>query len=396
MSDSDLYDKYADKPPRYSSAGKAPALRDPADRDNPDRPVWIADLVPRHGGNGQPKIWLPEGDRMEYYRRPSSHGEPGETSERLKAWEVRKVVEGYEDTGIPGRELLAKRRRLLPPDEDKGGHDRVNQEAKRLVFKADLVGTHKHAVTEKHDLGLDWEPDEEDIPDLMEWVRLTRHLEIVDLPDGRPGIEAFVAMDAQRLDQFGQPMFDPQGHPVMIRAAGSFDRLWRYTPCSLCGHSNYIGDLKTSSAKGLLYAQRKTGIQTGIYCRSKLYVPWSDGRGATRYTLPDVCTHRAIIVSIPAGTGQGSVYWVNVARGAFRAVSLIPQILDHQKENDWMVEFTPVPSIHAEIAKATSRDEIVALYHQYPGEHWKADNGALTIYASARVEELQAQKEIVG
>lgn len=395
MSQKPLYDEW-DKPKRPSSAG-IPALLDPADREDPDRPLRTEDLIPRHGGNGSPKLWLPDGSKMEYYGRPSGWGGPADDSEMLSEWTTSKVVEGLLDHGRASETLRAERSVLGPRADDKDGHKRLHLKAKNIAFDMDRVGTLVHKMTEKYDLDIPFIPVPEYEPDLGEWARLTRFMEIINLPDGRPGVECFVAMDQQRLDPTTlEPMFDVFGRPLMVRLAGTFDRLVRYIPCPLCGCSNYILDLKTSAPTGLKFAQRKSGIQLGIYSRSELYVPWPDGSGATRYALPDVCQCRGILVSLPAGTGEGSVHWINVHRGFVRAVTLIPQIKDHQKENDWMVEFTPVPNMWAEIDKATSRTEVQALYHQYPGDHWTENDGALAIYASNHINALVTPKEITA
>jgi len=389
--DDELYDPYAKK--KISSKG-IPALLDPADREDPDRPLRTEDLIPRHGGNGSPKLWLPDGKKMKYYGRPSGWGEPADNSERLAAWKTRKTVSGYLDTGQQGMTLRAERSVLAGPDVDKDGHDKVNDKALRLVFDADRLGTMKHKMTEKLDLGIPFTPIEEYEYVLTEWVRLTKYLKIVDLPTGQPGVECFVALDAQRLDQFGQPMYDDQGNPIMLHLAGTFDRLFEYLPCDICGRRNYIADLKTSSLTGLIHAQRKTGIQLGIYSRSKLYVPWSDGKGADRYELPDVCTHRGIVISIPPeGEGEATLRWVDIARGIFRAVSLIPLIRDHQRENDWMVQFTAVPNLWRIIDQTGSQAELEALWHQYPGDHWSP---ALIAHASARLAVINGPKEITA
>lgn len=385
MSD-DLHDKYADKPKRPSSRG-IPPLLDPADREDPDRPLRTEDLIPRHGSHGTPKIWLPNGSKMEYYGRPSGWGSVADDETLIAEWYTSKVVEGLLDTGDQGRTLRGERSLLGPREDDKDGHKKLHERAKNLVFSMDREGTLKHKMTEKLDLGIPFipEPDYEYVLD--EWVRLTRFMPNVPLASGREGVECFVAMDEQRLDQYGEPMFHEDGTPMMVRTAGTFDRLKRHTPCKICGKSNRVVDLKTSSVKSFPYAQRKSGIQCGQYAHSKEYVPWADGTGADRYDLPDVCLHTGILVSIPPD-GPGSLHYVDIARGFFRAVSLIPAIKDHQKEQDWIAEFTPVPNIWLEIDRCRTAEEVSALWRTFPGEHWNEDDGALTFYASKKVKEL--------
>ena len=388
MSPKPLYDEWSQRPKRPSSAG-IPALLDPADRDDPDRPIRTEDLIPRHGGNGSPKLWLPDGKTMAYYGRPSGAGEPLDNNERLKVWESRKIVQGLLDTGQQGSTLRLRRATLGPVDENKAAHDALLQEAKRLVFDADQQGTAKHRLTEMYDLGMPVEaPDEyEDI--IPKWVSLTRYMKIVETPWGTPGVECFVAMDEQRIDMYGNPLFDLHGEPIMIRMAGTFDRLFEYVPCPICGRTRYIGDLKTSTLTGLEHAMRKSGIQLGIYGKSRFYRPYEDGSGADRYSLGDVCPHRGIIVSIPP-EGEEGVYWIDIARGAFKALSLVPLVKEHQSEKDWMQRFEPVPNLWALIDSCQTQREIQALWHQYPGPHWDENDKALVKYGAARVAAIAA------
>lgn len=382
MSD-DLYDKYAKKP---SSRG-IPALLDPDARDDPDRPLRTEDLIPRHGSHDTPKIWLPDGSGMEYYGRPSGWGTCADNDELIAEWYVAKVVEGFLDTGEQGRTLRGERSMLGPRSEDKDGHKKLHQKAKNLVFSADREGTLKHKMTEKLDLGIPFiaEPDYEYVLD--EWVRLTRFMPNVPLASGREGVECFVAMDEQRRDMWGRPMFHDDGSPIMVRTAGTFDRLKRHTPCKICGKSNRIVDLKTSSVKSFPYAQRKSGIQLGQYAHSKEYVPWADGTGADRYDLPDVCLHTGILVSIPPDA-PGSLHYVDIVRGFSRAVCLVPLIKEHQKEQDWTAEFTPVPNVWLEIDRCHTPAEVSALWRTFPGDHWTENDGALTFYASQHIKKL--------
>ena len=393
MMDENLYDPY-EKAARRSSKG-IPPLNDPADREDPDRPLRTEDLIPRHGGNKQPKIWLPDGSGMAYYGRPSSWGGVADDEERLGKWDTRKTVEGYLDYGRQSATLRLERAALPPPDEDREAHNRLNERAKAVAFDKDRVGTAKHKLTENHDLGVPMNIfDDEDMADLMEWIRLTKFMEIVTLPNGSPAIECFVVLDAPRLDQYLQPVKDSFGRETgeMVRLAGTFDRIFRYLPCPICGKENYAADFKSSGATGIEFGQRKNGIQVGVYSRSMLYYPWPDGKGADRVPLPDLCLHRGIIVSVPAGTGQGTMQWIDIVKGYNTAVSLIPSIREHQAGKNWMREFTPVPNLRVEIDRCDSVAEVRALWKQYPGPEWEADDNALVLYASARIETLGATK----
>jgi hypothetical protein len=381
MDDDEEYDKYAHIKP--SSKG-IPPLLNPEDREDPDRPLRTEDLIPRHGSHDTPKIWLPDGSKMEYYGRPSGWGSCLDDESLIQEWMVSKVLEGFLDTGEQGKTLRGERSMLGPRDEDKGGHKKLHEKAKNLVFSADREGTLKHKMTEKYDLGIPFVPVEEYDYVIDEWVRLTRYMPNVPLASGREGVECFVTMDKQRLDQYGEPMFDENGYPIMVRTAGTFDRLKRHTPCPICGKSNRIVDLKTSSVKSFPYAQRKSGIQLGQYANAEEYVPWPDGKGADRFPLPDVCLHTGILVSIPPDA-PGSLHYVDIARGFFRAVYLVPAVKEHQKENNWLGEFTPVPNVWVEIDRAETASEVSALWRKHPDAPWKENDSALTNYAMARI-----------
>ena len=385
MSD-EPYDKYARVKP--SSKG-IPPLLNPADREDPDRPLRTEDLIPRHGSHDTPKIWLPDGSKMEYYGRPSGHGSCLDDESLIQEWMVSKVVEGLLDTGEQGKTLRGERAVLGPREGDKEGHKKLHEKAKNLVFSADREGTLKHKMTEKYDLGIPFVPVEEYDYVIDEWVRLTRFMPIVPLASGRPGVECFVAMDQPRLDQHGEPMLDKDHEPIMVRQAGTFDRLMRHTPCPLCGKSNRIVDLKTSSVKSFPYAQRKSGIQLGIYANAEEYVPWPDGKGADRFPLPDVCLHTGILVSIPPDA-PGSLHYVDIERGFFRATYLVPAVKEHQKEQNWITEFTPVPNVWVEIDRAQTAFEVQQLWHKHPEAPWKENNNALTNYAMTRIEAIGA------
>lgn len=383
-----------DRPKRKSSRG-IPPLNDPSEREDLDRPLRTEDLIPRHAGNGQPKLWLPDGSKMAYYGRPSGWGKPADNTDRLGMWETRMTLSAFLDYGSQSRTFRAERMALGPPQENKDGHNALNERALNFVADQDRVGTALHKITERHDLNLPLILDEEFQEDLVEWVRLTRYMEIVELPTGAPGIECFVAMDVERRWPNGEVVTDASGDPLMVRLAGTFDRLFRYTPCEICGRANYIADLKSGKETGLEWSERVNGIQLGSYRNSKLYVPHSDGCGADRYDLPDVCPHRGIIISLPAGSGSGSMHWIDIARGYERAICLIPQIKAHQSEHNWMREFVPVPNIWAEIDKCASSLAVRDLWNQYPGQHWADNGGALTIYASNKVKELDENGAMV-
>lgn len=373
----DLYDPYE------KTGGSGPG-RDSV--NGYERPLRTEDLIPRHNNpnDGRPKIWWPNGSRMTYYSRPSSWGKKAEDTTNLSKWEGRVKASGMLDYGAQSRALRAEWAALGPLNENKAGHDAILDSAKNLVDQAAREGTALHTITERYDLGLEVNPGEDYEPHLAEWSRLTRNFEIVTLPDGRPGVECFVAMDHLRQDM------DPTQYYSWVRLAGTFDRLWHYKPCEICGRSNYIGDLKGGKADKLIWSKASFAVQMGIYGNAKLYVPKPDGTGADRYDLPDVCPHNGILVSVPTDTGRGSVHWIDIASGFQTAIDLIPRITAHRRKKNWTVPFTPTPNLVDLIGRAETPNTVRDLWREHPSEEWQANDGALINLASARITELEA------
>lgn len=359
-------------------------LYDPWARPDLGRPQRTEDLITRDG-KGMPRLWLPDGSRQWSYSRPSSWGGKVEDTKNLNLWYTRVIVEAYLDHGDQSRTLRARRAALGPWEENKDAHDELNKEAKKTVTFADQDGTALHAMTERNDLGLDVTPPDESLADLQEWRRLTSDFTIVELPDGRPGVEVFVAMDYEH-----PTLKTAWGKPYAVRLAGTFDRLWRYPaePCPQCKRVNYIGDLKSGKASSFDWAAAKTSVQEAIYSRGMIYRPNADDTAATRAPLPDVCQHRAITLSLPSGTGQGRTLWTDISGGFDVAVDLVARVQQHRNRKNWMVDFTPLPDIRRLIDESTTQAEVQALWRRHPGPHWDEE---LVAYASARVEQIGAK-----
>ena len=369
-----------------SNSQRTKPLRDAFDDGDFNRPERIEDTVPRHGSNGTPKVWWPDNSRQSFYGRPSGWGKKGENTSNLERWKVRTTVSGYLDFGDQSKALRAERAALGP--EDKAQHNALNEKALRLANVQDRLGTAVHALTERHDLGQSTVPGEY-APDLEAWKQITRHFKIVTMPSGRPGVEVFVALDYDITDPAtGQVAINPDdGLPFRtVRLAGTFDRLVRYRPCSICGCRNYILDLKTGK---IVFGQQTIAVQLGIYSGSKEYIPFADG--GERHDLPDVCLHRGIVINLPAGTGVAQAVWVNIAWGYSKAVELIPRITSYQYKKDLILDFTPAPDVWLAVENASTPQEVRQLHAQYPGPHWTENDHALALFASKRINDLGGQ-----
>jgi hypothetical protein len=361
-----------------------------------ERPPRVEDSITVHRNpkDGRPKIWLPDGSKAIFYGRPSSHGKKVEDTTNLSKWEVRMVVSAMLDYGDQSKAFRAERSALGPSEQDsdsKRKHNELYEKAKGIVSSADRVGTALHTITERWDLGLPVDPGDDFRADLEAWKRLTQYFEIATMPDGRPGVECFVAFDEPRFDKDGSPLMNKWGYHDHVRLAGTFDRLWKYRPCLMvinektgekCGRRHYVGDLKSGKNESVQWNGASWGVQEAIYAHGKQYVPWADGLGATRYDIPDVCPHLAITLSLPAGSGQGQAIWTDIAKGYRAAVETVPAVKDHRNIKNWLSPFTPAPDLYQMIDACTTSDQVRQLYRQHPVPDWTDNDGALLKYAS--------------
>jgi hypothetical protein len=383
----DLYDPYESK--NAGGDGTHSASSVTATVNGFERPPRVEDMIPRHPGenDGRPKIWLPDGSKMLYYGRPSSRGKKIEDTRNLSAWEVRVILSAFLDYGDQSEALQIERSALGPSEtstESKRAHDKLYQRAKEMVSTASRVGTALHTITERYDLGLPVIPPAKFKADLEEWKRLTEHFEIATMPDGRPGVECFVAFDQPRFDPNGEPILNRWGYHDHVRLAGTFDRLWRYKPCDICGCQYYVGDLKSGKNESVQYNGGSWGVQEGVYAWSDQYVPAANGLSARRYPIPDVCKHLAITLSLPAGSGHGEAVWTNIVGGHKATMGLIPEVMTHRNESKkWLKPFIPSPNLWAEVDRCGTPDEIRSLFRKYPTDEWKANDNALIQHASS-------------
>lgn len=362
-------------------------LPDPYDRAAAadfGRPVRVEDTVPRHAGNGTPKVWWPDNSRSSFYGRPSGWGKKAEETSNLERWKRRMWAKALLEMGNESRALRAEWGALAP--DDKSGQNQLIERGIRMANTNDRVGTAVHAMTERHDLGETFNVPDEYAADVEAWKQATRHFTIVQMPSGRPGVEVFVALDYDILDPItGEVAInEDDGKPFRtVRLAGTFDRLVRYLPCPICGCRNYILDLKTGSVK---FGHQTIAVQLGIYSGAKEYIPFADG--GERHDLPDICRHRGIVINLEAGSGVARPMWVNIAWGYRKAVEFIPRLVSYQYKKDLMLDFVPTPDVWAEVERAKTPQQVRDLFSQYPGEHWTANDHALTLAASARLEAL--------
>jgi hypothetical protein len=85
-----------------------------------------------------------------------------------------------------------------------------------------------------------------------------------------------------------------------LKIGGTWDRIVTWQG------RDYIADIKTGSIQ---YGVHKIAMQLGVYSRCSVYGP------PPQRTPLQVDQDRALIIHLPAGTGQCELVWVNIAQG---------------------------------------------------------------------------------
>lgn len=378
------------------------------DYDEFGRPERTEDRLTRHRGDGRPKIWVPKeatimapgetivttepmrlsngmtippGTSIElpgaevphpkagkqiFYSRPSSWGDVTEDRTKISEWRQRMAVEGF----ARSKRLRLEWAALPGVDWD----DSVRkQAAKRLIDEAVLMagadkdrqGTAVHAITERRDHGLEVSPPEEYAADLAAWDYATQYFEIVTDHEV-PGIECFIVADE-------------------VGCAGTFDRLVRYLPCEVCGLRNFVLDLKTGKIE---WGKSSIAVQLAIYANGKYYIPLpGDAYPGLRIDMSDVCKHKAIVVHLPAGSGQATTHWIDIHQGWKAAKGIATDVREFRKRQNWTVEFIPVPDLAALIMQASGERELNTIWATHKSL-WTPEHTAL---GQGRLRQLGAR-----
>lgn len=95
----------------------------------------------------------------------------------------------------------------------------------------------------------------------------------------------------------------------------------------------YIADLKTGSIE---YSALKIAMQLAVYAHCDLY----DVHADQRRVLERIDKQRAIVIHLPAGTGQCQLKWVDIDR-AWQAVDVARQVREWRKTKHWLSDMTP-------------------------------------------------------
>ncbi|GIF02242.1 hypothetical protein [Paractinoplanes rishiriensis] len=257
----------------------------------------------------RPLIHVPGRDKLVAYTRCTTFVDCIEDKTALATWGKRMVL-----AGAARDPRIITRARTLDPNEatDKQALNHLAVQAERVAgadTKRDQ-GTHLHTLSEHADRG---QPlpgaSPADIADLGAYLGATVHLDVVH-------IERLVVVDS-------------------LKVGGTPDRIYHYRGPGPDGEpfaGALIGDLKTGSVeRGAL----KMAMQLAIYSRAVFY----DHHTRTRAPLPDVNQRWGLIVHLPAGTAQCTVYWIDLTAG-WDAVQVAKRVRELRRTRKLLRPFT--------------------------------------------------------
>lgn len=230
---------------------------------------------PKRRKYGRPLVLKPgakPGDKLTAYTRCTTYAGTLDDTFKLGQWQQRMVA-----LGLSARSDLLLAVAAHADDRDKLDElcDRAREAASATA--AATTGTALHALTERLDRGLELGPMPADAErDVRAYERATSALTALY-------IERFLVNDD-------------------LKVGGTPDRVVEFQG------RNYIADLKTG---GIEYGALKIAMQLAMYAHSRLY----DVATGRRTDLPDVDQERAIVIHLPAGTGECTLHWIDIRAG---------------------------------------------------------------------------------
>lgn len=275
------------------------------------------DLIERHAGNGNPKIYLPCGECDKgrvpgaregttkkcptckgkgavgsYYTRTTTFIDVLDDKANLAKWKMRMVLEGIRRDPSILEEFIALED---PHGADKAETDRLAHKAQEVAdagLKAAL-GTALHEITEDLDGGNDlgFIPDEF-VKDIATYEKATQDLQMV-------AIETFGVLD-------------------LFKVAGTFDRLCIYKGRLM------VADIKTG---GIEYGLGKIAMQLAAYSRMLRYDPKTYERFPLVYDGLTVDQNEALIIHMPSGGGETKIVTVDIEKG-WQGLHLAQEVRD--------------------------------------------------------------------
>lgn len=240
-----------------------------AGRPEPQRDQWGRYLIP-HPETGEVQAWT----------RATTWAQTVADTFALTNWRLRMCA-----VGLARRpDLLAQAATVLDPDEPDskrllGKVTQAAMEAAGSTVRANL-GTALHSFTEHIDMGRDATVPDAYAADLAAYQRTTQGLKI----------------DPEHVERI---VVVPE-----LGVAGTFDRLVTWDGRLL------IADLKTG--RDLSYSWTEIAIQLALYAHGATI--W-DQATAQHLPMPEVDQQTALVLHLPVGEGQCTVYSVDIGAG---------------------------------------------------------------------------------
>lgn len=300
---------------------------------------------------GRPLVIPPGGGKRVAYTRATTLAETLDDRYNLELWKLRQVA-----IGLAARpDLLAL---VGAQRDDRDALNRITADALDASASGARAnkGTALHAFTEQIDRGQEpFGVPANMIADLAAYVEMTSRYRVL-------GIEEFVVCDE-------------------IKVAGTFDRIYEVDGKA------YVGDLKTGDG-AVSYGQASIAIQLAVYAHGERY----DVRTGERSPL-DVDQETAIVVHLPAESGEVALYEVDIAAG-WQAAQEALWVRGWRKRKDL---FDPIKTVEASsplvlarslIERTATVDELYALYERLVADGHEAE--PLIALFSARKAEINA------
>ena len=278
---------------------------------------------------GQPLIVPPGGGKAVGYQRVTTFIKVVESSFGLEQWKLRQVA-----VGLLARPDLCKAVEAHGPgylagdEDDKKTLDGVCKQALEAAASSGkaTVGTALHRITERYDRGA---------------------LTFADCPDwAQPDLDAY----RRATDGIEWLHIERMTVNDRLRVAGTPDRIGRGPDGTV-----RVYDLKTGS----MWAS-SCAAQMGVYANSQLYDIATGDR-----TDHGADVDRAVVIHLPAGSGEARLRLVDIAAGWQVASTIAPAVEAWQKRRDLdlgEVVVTPRLDVVAAVAQAATVDDLLELH----------------------------------
>lgn len=298
----------------------------------------------------RPLVTPPNGGKPVAYTRCTTFVGCLEDTYNLSRWQQRMVAIGLAESPDLMLQIASTDK------DDKKALNGICESAmeRAKAHAAATVGTALHALTERMDRGQDvGVVPEAYVADLAAYETATADLEAIH-------IEAFSVNDQYKVGGTADRVVDVDGRRM-------------------------IADIKTGSID---WGMGKIAMQLAMYAHSLPY----DHKTGQRGTWGDIDLETAIIIHLPAGTGQCELVPVDIAAG-WRGVELASQVREWRALKWPTVPLSPqltlvtpdTGALEEQIATAKTPDELRALW----GDHQDVWNDDLTALAKARTALLE-------